>query len=232
MITMRMSGLPRTCTLCRVSHDVAQPGTLLGAHMRVWGWLLGVTLVWGMLLLTTQPAAAQSFQIYVPMVATDESGGPGGSGEEPEVCALNAEEQAVADLMVNDPNQQRVNPVCNSILAQVARARARDMAQRNYFSHTNPDGIGPNYLVRQMGYVLPDWYNNNPDGNNIESIGAGYNSPTALWEAWRRSEGHRVHVLGESDFWAEQRAYGVGYYFDPNSTYKHYWVFLSAPIAE
>ena len=46
--------------------------------------------------------------------------------------------------------------------------RALDMGTRRYFSHVNPDGYGPNYLVQQAGYALPSFYGQEPDANNIE----------------------------------------------------------------
>lgn len=213
------------------------PFDLISSHRRIttirmalW-WAVAVTLVWSALLMTAMSASAQSFQIFVPMVSTEGSG-PGGSGEEPVACGLNGEEQAVAEMMMANSGQKRKNPTCDPILAQVARARARDMALRGYFSHTNPDGDGPNLLVREAGYPLPGWYASNQDSNNIESIGAGYPSADAAWQAWLNSSSHRVHVLGTQSFYADQDAFGIGYYFNPNSQYQHYWVFLSAPIAE
>jgi uncharacterized protein YkwD len=189
--------------------------------------MIGFTVIWSALLLTTLPAAAQQFQIYVPMASTDEVQG---SGNEPVKCELGSEEKAVEGMMVADAGQQRVNPVCDPILSQVARARARDMALRDYFSHTNPDGNGPNLLVREAGFSLPDWYGTEQSANNIESISAGHPTADAAWQAWLNSSSHRTHVLGTEAFYAEQKAYGVGYYYNPNSHYHHYWVFLSAPL--
>lgn len=152
-------------------------------------------------------------------------------------CDLNPEERAVADLMINHPDQHRAQLICDPILAQVARARAADMAQRDYFDHVNLDGYGPNYLVTQAGYVLPDWYSQSPDANNIESIGAGYPTAQAVWDAWLVSPGHRRHVLaGEggtaNNFYATQEAYGIGYWEEADSRYRRYWVVLTAPIME
>ncbi len=101
------------------------------------------------------------------------------------------------------------------------------MAKRHYFGHTNPDGHGANYLVRQAGYTLPSFYPS--DGNNIESIAAGQTSPSAAWSSWMGSSGHKQHLLGELDFYAAQTSYGVGYYYDPGSQYVHYWVVITAP---
>lgn len=147
-------------------------------------------------------------------------------------CEMNEEETAVAQMAMNDPEQGRSILNCDPILAQVARERAIDMAERNYFGHTNPDGFGPNYLVSQAGYNLPTWYGSADDSNNIESIAAGYSSPESAWTAWLNSSGHRAHVLAEASFWEAQTAYGIGYYYDPTSTYHHYWVFITAPPEE
>lgn len=201
-----------------------------GGHSVLW-WLVGFIVIWSALILTPQSAAAQSFKIFVPMVTTEGSG-PGGSGTEPVECGLNEEEAAIAEMMLNAPNQGRNVPVCDPTLAQVARGRARDMALRGYFSHTNPDGDGPNILVRRAGYPLPDWYASDQDSNNIESIGGGQATPDEMWQDWLGSAPHRTHVLGSEEFYANQEAYGVGYYYKPDSPYGHYWVFLSAPLPE
>jgi hypothetical protein len=202
--------------------------------MGLW-WVVGLTLIWSAFLLTTLPASAQSFKIFVPMVSTDnptDNPGPGSTGRAPAECLLNSEEQKIANLMLADAGQQRNNPVCDPILAQVARARAKDMATRNYFAHTNPNGDGPNLLAREAGYPLPDWYGSKQDSNNIESIGGGYESPNNAWQGWLKSPKHNVHVLGTEPFYQNQDAYGVGYYYNADSTYQHYWVFLSAPVAD
>lgn len=208
----------------------SMPSQNVIGRMGLW-WIVGLTLIWCAFLLTTRPAAAQGFQLFVPSISTNGSTTGSSDGELPVVCGLNEYEQAVADWMVAHEGQQRKNPVCDPILAQVARARARDMALRDYFAHTSPEGDGPNLLARQAGYPLPDWYGDDQGSNNIESIGAGYATPDDEWTAWLNSSKHRTHVLGTQQFYADQDAYGVGYYYSPDSFYKHYWVFLSAPVA-
>jgi hypothetical protein len=172
-----------------------------------------------------------AYEIYVPMIPVARET-PEGTGGTPVTCGLNEQEAIIAGLMVEHPDQKRVKPVCDPILAQVARARARDMAQRNYFDHINPDGNGPNYLVVNAGYALPRWYGNERDANNIESIAGGQTSAEAAWAAWIKSDGHRPHVLGLKDFYAGQTTYGIGYFYNPDARLKHYWVFLSAPPEE
>jgi len=143
-------------------------------------------------------------------------------------CSLSLEEQQLALYMIQHPDQQRPSLACHPILARVARERAEDMARRRYFGHTNPDGFGPNYLVRQAGYVLPSYYGTEPDANNIESIAGGYPTADATWQGWMGSSGHRDHLLGLNAFWAEQIEYGVGYAYDATSPYRHYWVVITA----
>lgn len=144
-------------------------------------------------------------------------------------CALSPEEEMIEDFLVAAPDQQREPLRCNPTLSRVALERAMDMAARDYVNHVNPDGHGPNYLVQQGGYVLPSYYGSEPTSNNVESIAAGYESATDVWNSWMESESHRVHLLGETDFYAEQTDYGIGHvYVASGSTYKHYWVVLTA----
>jgi uncharacterized protein YkwD len=189
--------------------------------------LAGVTLVLVWLLIAVSgkftsatKAVAQSGsptpRAYLPLVAQNPS------------CSLSPAEQQIARYMIQHPDQQRPSLTCHPILARVARERAEDMARRRYFAHTNPDGFGPNYLVRQAGYALPSYYGTEPDANNIESIAGGYPTAEATWQGWMDSSGHRDHLLGLNSFWAEQVEYGVGYACDPTSPYRHYWVVITA----
>ena len=106
------------------------------------------------------------------------------------------------------------------------------MANSGYFSHTNLDGNGPNSLVREAGYMLPDSYGMELESNNIESIAAGYENAGDTLVAWINSPGHRTHVFGEIPFHREQVDFGVGFAFNPNSEYGFYWVFISASSTE
>ena len=162
----------------------------------------------------TQTAKSSAF---LPLVVN------GSAAAAPAVWSLNTQEEQVEALFRNDAEQRRQNPTRNDILSQVARARAQDMAQRNYFSHTDPDGHQPNFKVKQAGYLLPDFYPS--ESNNIESIGLNYTAPADAWQAWKNSPAHRVHVLGEETFYAAQTDYGIGYAESANGKY---WVLITA----
>lgn len=147
-------------------------------------------------------------------------------------CIFNRGEQMIAAMLEQSPTQNRPQLACHPILHQVARERAIDMANRGYFYHVNPDGIGPNFSVQEAGYHLPDWWGNEPSANYIESIAAGYPNALAAWVAWMRSPSHRTHLLASDPFYSEQINYGVGVIDAPGSEYGHYYVVLTAPAED
>ena len=151
------------------------------------------------------------------------------AGVLPAGAQLNSQEQQIASLLTNAGGQNRPVVTVDATLSRIARARAMDMAKRGYFSHTNPDGKGPNYLVRQAGYALPSSYNQAANANNIESIAAGDPSASGTWSLWMGSASHKRHLLAQESFYTEQTSIGVGYYRDAGSPYIDYWVVLSAP---
>ena len=146
---------------------------------------------------------------------------------------LTGEEQQLANLLTTASGQQRNKGAMHldERLVMVARARAMDMAKRDYFNHVNPDGNGPNFLVRTAGYALPASYSTDRKANNIESIGGGYMSAQECWSELLKSSPHRTHLLAQESFYRDQTSYGIGHYYDPNTTYWHYWVIITAPPA-
>jgi hypothetical protein len=129
------------------------------------------------------------------------------------------------------PDQGRSAMRWHPTLHAVARAHACDMAERDFFGHTDPDGVGPNLRARAAGYTLPDWYDGADDGNNIESLAlrGPTSSPATTIGQWLESPLHRQHVLGETDFKAAQDDIATGYCrASGGGVDKHYWAFVSA----
>jgi uncharacterized protein YkwD len=137
-------------------------------------------------------------------------------------------EADLARILVEDRSQRRPRLTRNAVLDSVARARARDMAERGYFSHVNPDGLGPNALVRAAGYALSPEYDARPAGNDIEAAAAGSPSAAAAWRWFMDSPRHRPHLLGRDSRGVAQTEFGIGYTWRPQSKYGHYWVVLIA----
>lgn len=122
----------------------------------------------------------------------------------------------------------------NDKLAKAAEFRAKDMASRDYFDHTTPEGIGPNYYINKAGYALNSDWLKNIKANNFESIAA--NHPTAVdgikaFIIGKSSPGfmHRKHILGMDDWYGSLYDIGIGFAKVPEgSIYKTYLCVLIA----
>jgi len=144
--------------------------------------------------------------------------------------ARNAEERTIAKLASEHPRQGRPRMTHDAHLHLVARAKARDMARRDYFAHVDPDGFGPNRVIAMTGYGLPEHYSKARSGNNVESIVAGtVFTPETAFREWMKSKPHRDHVLAREKFYRDQTRFGVGYFRSPDRILRNYYVFLSAP---
>lgn len=96
-------------------------------------------------------------------------------------------------------------------LQNSAGTHARDMAERNYFSHWTPEGWDAALRIYGWGY---------PRGEGVsENIAAGHTDAWAVVRAWLASPGHRANLLNPSF-----RTLGAGHFFRPGSRYAHYWV--------
>jgi uncharacterized protein YkwD len=121
----------------------------------------------------------------------------------------------------------------NDILAKVAEEKALDMANRDYFSHTTPEGLGVNVQIHEAGYTLPKDWVKKKDQNFFESISAGNTTgikaiqslivdkdlPAAL---------HRKHLLGMTDFYAGCTDIGIGFARRPQSKFQTYMSIIIA----
>jgi len=97
-------------------------------------------------------------------------------------------------------------------LWRAAEMHSRDMGQRNFFDHVNPDGADPFARSRAQGF-----------GTYNENIAAGNKDPSGTLGQWKRSDGHCVNMMK-----AEHNRMAVAYVNVGSSTYKHYWTQLFA----
>ncbi|MEH7223998.1 CAP domain-containing protein [Bacillus sp. JJ1566] len=74
----------------------------------------------------------------------------------------------------------------DTALGKVAKTKANDMQQKNYFSHTSPTYGSPFDMMRDMGVSYK---------TAGENIAKGQASPQAVVNAWMNSEGHRKNIL-------------------------------------
>ena len=145
------------------------------------------------------------------------------------------EEHYMAEKIRQHAEQGRSAFEHQEVLNFIARKKAEDMAKRQFFSHIDPDGYGPNFAAYHAGYDIPNF---SPASNTIESIGvrhqnglSGQQAADIIFAAWLESPGHRRHVLAEVDQFKNQPAYGVGYAFAPQVPFgwsSHYFVIVTA----
>lgn len=131
--------------------------------------------------------------------------------------------------------EKRAKLVWSEELAKAAYEKAKGMAERNYFAHIDPDGYGMNHKIDAAGFTLADYLLQSKAANNFESIAAGTNRNTGkvmiqqlIIDKGVSSLGHRKHLLGMTDFWADAEYCGIGFYKMPSSTYMYYMCVLIA----
>lgn len=120
------------------------------------------------------------------------------------------ERQTVAEV-----NRRRQANGCGSLtlnreLSVAAKRHSKDMATKNFFSHTGSDGSTFVQRIRDAGYV--------PYKQIAENLAAGYATPQSVVQGWMDSAGHRANMLN-----CAYRDIGVGLEINPNSQYRYYW---------
>ena len=74
----------------------------------------------------------------------------------------------------------------NDLLFSAAARHSQDMASRNYFSHTSPEGVTFSQRLANEGYI--GWAAG-------ENIAAGQSSVSGVMGAWLTSEGHCRNIM-------------------------------------
>ena len=96
---------------------------------------------------------------------------------------------------------------------EAARYHSQDMLDRDYMSHTSPDGETVKERLERFGYTF-DGYSYYWYGENI-AVGTGsYGDPDNIFTLWMKSKGHRRNILRDSF-----REVGIGV---RTGTYKTY----------
>jgi uncharacterized protein YkwD len=105
------------------------------------------------------------------------------------------EEQVVT--LVNDVRTKRGCEPLRVVptLVEAAEGHSSDMAERDYFDHTTPDGVGFAERIVAAGYPNP----------GAENIARGQRSATQVMNSWMESDGHRANILN-----CQLTAIGVG----------------------
>lgn len=124
-------------------------------------------------------------------------------------AAAGSYELQVVDLVNKERAAQGLPALkYNAELSKVAEAKAADLRDKNYFSHTSPTYGSPFDMMKAFGikYTAAG-----------ENIAKGYMSPASVMDGWMNSPGHKANILNNSF-----TEIGVGYVSGNNGT--GYWV--------
>ncbi|MFC8764604.1 MULTISPECIES: CAP domain-containing protein [Streptomyces] len=152
---------------------------------------------------TTAPAGGSGTTAPATPKPTASTGGtdagPGGGPQH------DTGQSSAADQVIALVNSERAKAGCgplsaNATLTRAAQGHSDDMAARNFFDHTDPDGDGPGERVTAAGY---------PWSTYGENIAKGQSTPEQVMESWMNSPGHRANILN-CDF----KEIGVGIHDD------------------
>ncbi|HBF81306.1 MAG TPA: SCP-like extracellular, partial [Streptomyces sp.] len=102
-------------------------------------------------------------------------------------------------------NQERAKVGCSPVtaaasLTTLAQDFSEDMAARDFFGHTDPDGATPWDRADAAGV----------SGLGGENIARGQADAQAVMDAWMASDGHRANILN-----CDYTTLGVGVHFGP-----------------
>jgi uncharacterized protein YkwD len=133
----------------------------------------------------------------------------------PTQTAVPLTSNSYTDQVVDLVNQERssrglTSLTKNSALSNAAQGYSQYMADKNFFSHTGPDGSTFITRDKSAGYTSYKYLG--------ENIAAGQQSPKEVMTGWMNSEGHRKNILKP-----EYREIGVGYVKKSGTMYGTYW---------
>ena len=115
------------------------------------------------------------------------SSGSSSSGNTTNTSTMSSDEKEVFDLI----NKQRTNNGLTALkmdseVLNVARIKAKDMVDNNYFSHNSQTYGSPFDMMKQFGISYR---------TAGENIAKGQKTPQEVVTAWMNSEGHRKNIL-------------------------------------
>ena len=132
---------------------------------------------------------AVSSKYVKPIYPSSSNNNSSGSQSGSQTSSLTTDEQEVFDLI----NKQRTNNGLQALqidneVQRVARIKAQDMVDNNYFSHTSPTYGSPFDMLKsfKVSYKTA--------GENL----AGNSSNSSAVTAWMNSSGHKANILNSS----------------------------------
>jgi uncharacterized protein YkwD len=121
------------------------------------------------------------------------------------------DEETLLDLINDHRADNGLSPLnISPTLTDVGAWMSQDMAEKDYFSHTDSLGRDPFQRMADFGYNYNTWKG--------ENLAAGSDTPEMTFQLWRDSPGHNANMLN-----ANFVVVGLAKAYDADSTYGWYW---------
>ncbi|MFF2448430.1 SafA/ExsA family spore coat assembly protein [Neobacillus sp. NPDC058068] len=134
---------------------------------------------------------------------------PGQKVNIPDLGGVKSIESQVIQLTNQERAKNGLKPLtADWELSRVARYKAMDMRDKNYFSHTSPTYGSPFDMMKNFGITYR---------SAAENIAAGQTTAASVVQAWMNSSGHRANILS-----SQSTRIGVGY--AKGGSQRYYWV--------
>lgn len=131
----------------------------------------------------------QYVRLIYPTQSQTDTNGTQTNPEIPNSNGLTQDEQETFDLINAQRTSAGLQPLqIDAEVQNVARAKAQDMVNNNYFSHTSPTYGSPFDMLKSYGVKYK------AAGENI----AGNSSNQGAVSAWMNSEGHKANILSNN----------------------------------
>ena len=132
--------------------------------------------------------------------STSESGTGDSDAQDSKVTqAEMTQAEAVLQLVNQERKKAGVQPLTLSEkITSIANTKAKDMADKNYFSHQSPTYGSPFDMLKQFGVSY---------SYAGENIAAGQKTAEEVMNSWMNSSGHRQNILNKN-----YTQLGVGFY--------------------
>ena len=155
-------------------------------------------------------------EVELPDGSTGTSTSESGTGDsDAQQSETTQAEMTQAEAVLKLVNQERAKAGVPALtlsekLTGIANTKAKDMADKNYFSHESPTYGSPFDMLKQFGVSF---------SYAGENIAAGQKSAEEVMNSWMNSSGHKANILNKN-----YTEIGVGFY--RGGQYGTQWVQL------
>jgi uncharacterized protein YkwD len=164
---------------------------------------------------TATVTPADYYDSYLPVLADMPPLAPPGCVPFAYIPPSSLSSEQKLTMLLNDYRIDNLESRLNNIpqLSQAARLHAKDLAEHDLISHFGSDGSSVGSRVSSACY---EWL-------HIGEILGNGEDAKSMFASWIQSDANRELIQS-----TEYIDFGIGYHYNPDSVFKHYWVVVFA----